>query len=1359
MGTFKHNSKTSVFSENAVTNFIKELVIIILFVAGQFIFAQVGIGNTDPKATLDITIADSNNPLNTDGILVPRVNTLTFTDLNADQNGMLVYLTTDVTISSVLYTKGFYYWDNGITNWNLIGGTNTGNTLDEAYDQGGAGIGRIINATDGQVRVQGSHGLYVSNNSSVDNDDALRVRKIGTGRFQDALSIEFLGNVSSSTTSTLNSINNRIEIDATNSPITGLNNIFVLSNNTGHYKGVFNDYHSVSGAGSLSGTVNRFASDAGFHRGFHNAFISITANDAIGLLNTNYSGPGFTPGVANYMGVQNIFRNNTNGRFTYGIKNEITGSGDGDKYGSHTEILSSSGGIHYGTYNDVQKANGYAAYLIGRTSLGIGTTNRYLMPTVAGTNNQIMTIDATGQMNFVDASTVFTSTDDQNISGSGLSGTDLTIGIENGTSEVVDLSSLQDGTGTDNQTIDTFNFNTSNNELTLEIENDGIAAQTVDLTSLNQGNTLDEAYDQDGNGNGRIINATDGAVEIINGNPNGEGLRVVSNSGGGTTTTAGYFEANGLFQTVTPIAVDALATAQNDFAIGVNTKVNTAASQTPGGNLNNYGLKSEVAVSNIGSSLVTNYGINSVASGGEINYGIQSYALGGLINWAAYFGDPTATGASITGNVYVKDVLEINRGLIYRYAGAATNVGDILQYTDTNGLLAPVDPSTIFTDTDDQNISGSGFAGTDLTIGIQNGTSEIIDLSSLSNTLDQAYDQGSAGAGRTITADNGAVRINGEDGFLITGTVGNGNSMDSEITGAGTRMFFVPNRAAFRAGYVDGSNWDNANIGSYSNAMGYNNIASGSVSTAIGFNVQSPSYSETTFGVYSTTYTPASTTGFNSNDKLFSLGNGNSFALRSNALTIYKSGLMNINDEYDMPLTDGTAGQVMSTNGTGNVTFSSIIEENSTASNGLTEAGNDIRLGGTLIQDTSISYDNFDTRYNLNGTGDFIIQDNGSGIFQIDDAGVSTVGRNMIWKEGNIIGNTIADLTDDNDDGLFRIYENGTASILLDANGTSVFNEQGLDRDFRVESDGNQNMLIVDASTNRVGIGTGTPTSSLHVSANSGSATPQIRVTETNATDGGRISFNNTVQTTNYWTLYGRSRNIASDSRFNLFHSAAGNVLIATGSGDIGIGTTPTFRLDVRENVAANYVAQIRNTNTGNDGDGLRIQIDAATPGNANNFIGFLNSAGAFRGRIDGTATGVGYNTTSDRRLKTNIESINNALTLIDKIQPRLYEYKTNLGTQEYGFIAQELQAFYPQAVSGSPGSDVTINPMMVDYGRLTPLLTAGIKELKDEVDSLKVENAALKAKLNQLESLEARLTALENKTETTQANELVSKE
>ncbi|MHC4698287.1 MAG: hypothetical protein ACYTFA_16265, partial [Planctomycetota bacterium] len=44
------------------------------------------------------------------------------------------------------------------------------------------------------------------------------------------------------------------------------------------------------------------------------------------------------------------------------------------------------------------------------------------------------------------------------------------------------------------------------------------------------------------------------------------------------------------------------------------------------------------------------------------------------------------------------------------------------------------------------------------------------------NTLDQAYDEGGAGAGRTITADSGAVNIAGADGLTVNGNVGIGTT-------------------------------------------------------------------------------------------------------------------------------------------------------------------------------------------------------------------------------------------------------------------------------------------------------------------------------------------------------------------------------------------------------------------------------------------------------------------------------------------------------------------------------------------------------------------------------------------------------
>ncbi len=50
-----------------------------------------------------------------------------------------------------------------------------------------------------------------------------------------------------------------------------------------------------------------------------------------------------------------------------------------------------------------------------------------------------------------------------------------------------------------------------------------------------------------------------------------------------------------------------------------------------------------------------------------------------------------------------------------------------------------------------------------------------------------------------------------------------------------------------------------------------------------------------------------------------------------------------------------------------------------------------------------------------------------------------------------------------------------------DLDAAITINESGSDADFRVESSGNANMLMVDAGNNRVGIGTGTPSTSLEI--------------------------------------------------------------------------------------------------------------------------------------------------------------------------------------------------------------------------------------------------------------------------------------
>jgi len=57
---------------------------------------------------------------------------------------------------------------------------------------------------------------------------------------------------------------------------------------------------------------------------------------------------------------------------------------------------------------------------------------------------------------------------------------------------------------------------------------------------------------------------------------------------------------------------------------------------------------------------------------------------------------------------------------------------------------------------------------------------------------------------------------------------------DPPLTGAGTRMMWYPDKAAFRTGGVAGTHWDRIFVGNYSFAAGYNVVAFGAASIAMG---------------------------------------------------------------------------------------------------------------------------------------------------------------------------------------------------------------------------------------------------------------------------------------------------------------------------------------------------------------------------------------------------------------------------------------------------------------------------------------------------------------------------------------------
>jgi len=85
------------------------------------------------------------------------------------------------------------------------------------------------------------------------------------------------------------------------------------------------------------------------------------------------------------------------------------------------------------------------------------------------------------------------------------------------------------------------------------------------------------------------------------------------------------------------------------------------------------------------------------------------------------------------------------------------------------------------------------------------------------------------------------------DGAIISkGTYASGATLITN--GAGTRMIWYPKKAAFRAGIVSGTQWDNFNIGEYSFASGYNTKAIGIASVALGDSTTASNFAATAMG-------------------------------------------------------------------------------------------------------------------------------------------------------------------------------------------------------------------------------------------------------------------------------------------------------------------------------------------------------------------------------------------------------------------------------------------------------------------------------------------------------------------------------
>ena len=157
-----------------------------------------------------------------------------------------------------------------------------------------------------------------------------------------------------------------------------------------------------------------------------------------------------------------------------------------------------------------------------------------------------------------------------------------------------------------------------------------------------------------------------------------------------------------------------------------------------------------------------------------------------------------------------------------------------------------------------------------------------------------------------------------------------------------------------------------------------------------------------------------------------------------------------------------------------------------------------------------------------------------------------------------------------------------------------------------------------------------------------------------------------------------------------------------------------------------------------NDADagyaGLYINKFDWSSGDDSRWISFYLN-GSIKDSITWNGSNVVYGTGSDYRIKTNIRDFTGGIDLIKQIPVRQYDYiETERGTDHVGFIAHELQEVLPDAVSGEKdgmrieeetGEEV-MNIQNVEYGKVTPLLTAALKEAIAKIETLEARIVAL---------------------------------
>jgi len=423
-------------------------------------------------------------------------------------------------------------------------------------------------------------------------------------------------------------------------------------------------------------------------------------------------------------------------------------------------------------------------------------------------------------------------------------------------------------------------------------------------------------------------------------------------------------------------------------------------------------------------------------------------------------------------------------------------------------------------------------------------------------------------------------------------------------------------------------------------------------------------------------------------------------------ITVAPNGTGDVNLDADtLRVGDSNANATITTNGTGNLTINTNAGTNSGSILINQGANGNIELTPNGTGDVYVSADtlrvgdsNADATITSNGTGDLILNTNSgttSGSITIADGAngnitVANNGTGQIVVNAGAVGTPVIAPTGDSNTGIF-----------FPSADTIAFTKGGAEA-MRIDSSGD------------VGIGTTAGFTSGNGLEIQRAGVATLRCDNSTSTAAGEFRADATGTAIDcrglevFRTLTGGTERMRIDS-----------------SGRVGIGTTaPAYTVTVGDTDAGRGWSVNLNNNVGN----VRSRASASDQQTHNVFLNTNGEVGSIK--TNGSATA--FNTSSDYRLKENVNYNFDATTRLKQLKPARFNFKADSTTTFDGFIAHEVKEVIPEAISGEKDAvdeKGNISPQGIDQSKLVPLLTKALQE------------AIIK-----IEQLEARLTALESK-------------